>query len=101
MDDREQAFVKSKELEAKIKALHEQVVGKVPDRLDRQGAGLAVTIMSDLLGGLIAGGVIGFLIQRFFDTKPFILGIFIFLGGIAGLLNVYKYVRRIENGKNK
>ena len=30
-----------------------------------------------------------------------ILGIFIFLGGIAGLLNVYKYVRRIENGKNK
>lgn len=101
MDDREQAFVKSKELEAKIKALHEQVVGKVPDRLDRQGAGLAVTIMSDLLGGLIAGGVIGFLIQRFFDAKPFILGIFIFLGGIAGLLNVYKYVRRIENGKNK
>lgn len=101
MDDREQAFVKSKELEAKIKALHEQVVGKVPDRLDRQGAGLAVTIMSDLLGGLIAGGVIGFLIQRFFDTKPFIVGIFIFLGGIAGLLNVYKYVRRIENGKNK
>ncbi len=101
MDSREQAFVKSKELEAKIKALHEQVVGKVPDRLDRQGAGLAITIMSDLLGGLIAGGVIGFLIQRFFDTKPFILGIFIFLGGIAGLLNVYKYVRRIENGKNK
>ena len=101
MDSREQAFVKSKELEAKIKALHEQVVGKVPDRLDRQGAGLAITIMSDLLGGLIAGGVIGFLIQRFFDTKPFILGVFIFLGGIAGLLNVYKYVRRIENGKNK
>ena len=101
MDDREQAAAKSKELEAKIKALHEQVVGKVPDRLDRQGAGLAVTIMSDLLGGLIAGGVIGFLIQQFFDTKPFILGIFIFLGGIAGLLNVYKYVRRIENGKNK
>lgn len=99
MDDREQAFVKSKELEAKIKALHEQVVGKVPDQSGRQGAGLAVTIMSDLLGGLIAGGVIGFLIQRFFDTKPFILGIFIFLGGIAGLLNVYKYVRRIEKGK--
>ena len=101
MADREQAFVKSKEFVAKLKELHEQVVGKVPDRLDRQGAGLAVTIMSDLLGGLIAGGVIGFLIQRFFDTKPFILGIFIFLGGIAGLLNVYKYVRRIENGKNK
>ena len=75
MDDREQAFVKSKELEAKIKALHEQVVGKVPDQSGRQGVGLAVTIMSDLLGGLIAGGVIGFLIQRFFDTKPFILGI--------------------------
>ncbi len=101
MDDRELAFVKSKELDAKIKALHAQVVEKVPDKLDRQGVGLAITIMSDLLGGLIAGGVIGFLIQQFFDTKPFILGVFIFLGGIAGLLNVYKYVHRIENGKNK
>ncbi len=100
MDDREQAFVKTQELDAKIKALHNQIVGKVPGKQNKHGPGLAITIMSDLMGGLIAGGIIGYLIMRAWDLQPYVLGMFLLLGGFAGMLNVYKYVRRIEKGDN-
>ncbi len=101
MNEQEQILIKSKELKTKIKSLHEQVAEKTSDKTKQQDVSLGVAIMSDLLGGIIAGAAIGFLIQQFFDTKPFVLGIFIFLGGIAGILNVYKYVRRAEKRENK
>ncbi|SVA53165.1 uncharacterized protein METZ01_LOCUS106019, partial [marine metagenome] len=42
------------------------------------------------------GVVIGLLVDNYFNTKPFGLIIFFILGSFAGLLNVYRVMRRIE-----
>ena len=50
----------------------------------------AFQVSSELLGGIIVGIVIGYSIDHFFDSKPWGLISFMFLGGIAGIYNVCK-----------
>lgn len=96
--DKEELSTQS--IKDKIKALRGRLKEKDVRKLDQQGVGLAVMIVSDLLGGLIIGGALGFFVQCFFHTKPFVLVLFIFLGSVAGLVNVFRHARRIEKGRN-
>lgn len=61
---------------------------------NQQGAGIALMVMSDLIGGLFVGGALGFLAHYFFKTPSFVFAIFIFLGGISGLVNIFRYVAK-------
>ena len=60
---------------------------------------LAYRISTELLGALIVSVVIGLLIDKMFDSKPIGLITLIILGFFAGLLNIYRLIRRIENSK--
>ena len=53
-------------------------------------------IGTELISGVLVGGAIGYVLDRFFETRPILLIIFLFLGGIAGFLNVYRFVKSIE-----
>jgi ATP synthase protein I len=64
-----------------------------------QGLGFAYRISTELLGALIVAVVIGLLIDKMFDSKPIGLITLIILGFFAGLLNIYRLIRRIENSK--
>ncbi len=63
------------------------------------GLNIIITVISDLFGGLLAGGGIGYLFYRFLGAHLIVLAIFILLGGLAGFSNVYKSVRRFEKDK--
>ncbi len=54
-------------------------------------------IGTELISGVLVGGAIGYLLDKIFETRPILLIIFLFLGGIAGFLNVYRFVKSIEN----
>ncbi len=101
MDSQEVKPDKHEELKEKIIALNQKIENSVPHQRKQEGIGVLIGILSDLLGGLIAGGVIGFVIYHFFETKLYILAIFIFLGGIAGVFNVYKYMHHLEKGRKE
>jgi ATP synthase protein I len=64
-----------------------------------QGLSFAYRISTELLGALIVSVVIGLLIDKVFDSKPIGLITLIILGFFAGLLNIYRLIRRIENSK--
>ena len=64
-----------------------------------QGLSFADRISTELLGALIVSVVIGLLIDKMFDSKPIGLITLIILGFFAGLLNIYRLIRRIENSK--
>ena len=64
-----------------------------------QGLSFAYRISTELLGALIVSVVIGLLIDKMFDSKPIGLITLIILGFFAGLLNIYRLIRRIENSK--
>ena len=60
------------------------------------GAGFGFKISTEIIAALAIGVSIGLLVDNYFNTKPFGLIIFFILGALAGFLNVYRVMRRIE-----
>lgn len=63
-----------------------------------EGAGLAMRIGVELVAGLIVGVGIGLLLDRWLGTTPWMLVGFFFMGAAAGMMNMYRTVRRLEYG---
>ena len=56
---------------------------------------------TELLSGVLVGAAIGYLLDRFLNTQPWLLVLFIFLGGGAGVLNVYRFVKSEESRRKE
>ena len=54
-------------------------------------------IGADFFSGVLVGGVIGFSLDKFFETRPWLLCLFIVLGFGAGVRNVMKSVEKMKN----
>jgi ATP synthase protein I len=59
------------------------------------GAGVQVGV--ELVAGVIGGGLIGYWLDRWFGTWPIMFLILFFLGAAAGMLNAYRYIRRLTD----
>ena len=53
-------------------------------------------ISTEIIAALVVGVGIGLIVDNYFDTKPIGLIIFFIFGALAGFLNVYRVMRRIE-----
>ena len=54
---------------------------------------LAFRVGVELISALAIGVAIGWLLDQWLDTRPWLMLVFIFLGGGAGILNVYRMAR--------
>ena len=66
---------------------------------DFKGLSFSYRISTELAAALIVSVLIGHGIDKVLNTKPFGLITLIILGFLAGLLNIYRLIRRIENSK--
>ncbi|MBL8667869.1 MAG: AtpZ/AtpI family protein [Rhodospirillales bacterium] len=57
------------------------------------GYGMAFTIATDLVGGVLGGALVGWFLDRWLGTAPGALISLFFLGAAAGMWNVYRTVR--------
>jgi ATP synthase protein I len=84
----------SSTLDARLKQARQALQGKAPRsprlRGEASGFGQAMRVGAELISGLVVGVILGWLFDRWFDTKPLMMIIFIFLGGAAGILNVFR-----------
>ena len=55
--------------------------------------GLAMRIGVELVSALAIGLAIGWLLDAWLGTRPWLMLVFILLGGAAGILNVYRMAR--------
>ncbi len=55
--------------------------------------GLAMRVGVELVSALAVGLAIGWLLDKWLDTGPWLMLVFILLGGAAGILNVYRLAR--------
>ena len=62
----------------------------------QSGAGFGFKISTEIIAALVVGVGIGLIVDKYLGTKPFGLIIFFIFGAIAGFLNVYRVMRRIE-----
>ena len=86
---------KLEDLKQKLDNLQSSKEGK-KQKYRGTGAGFGFKISTEIIAALIVGVCIGLLVDNYFNTKPFGLIIFFILGALAGFLNVYRVMRRIE-----
>ena len=68
----------------------------------QSGLGTALRLAAEMISALLVGGGIGWFLDRWLDTKPWLLLVFLLLGAIAGMLNAYRAAMRMsaEHGSN-
>ena len=70
---------------------------KAPTNEPPKGFGLALRCGADLISGLVVGVGIGYALDNYvFDTKPWLMILFFFLGAAAGLMNVFRTVKGLD-----
>ncbi len=65
---------------------------------DEKGSfmGFAFKIGTELVAAVAVGTIIGFILDTWFGTKPWLIIIFFFLGAAAGMLNVIKAANQMQ-----
>ena len=58
--------------------------------------GSAFKLGTELVSAVAVGTIIGFILDNWFDTKPWLMIFFFFLGSVAGILNVIKVAKRMQ-----
>ena len=58
--------------------------------------GNAFKLGTELVAAVAVGTIIGFILDNWFDTKPWLIIIFFFLGTAAGILNVIRTANRMQ-----
>ena len=58
--------------------------------------GNAFKLGTELVASVAVGTIIGFILDTWFDTKPWLIIIFFFLGAAAGMLNVIRTANRMQ-----
>jgi len=58
--------------------------------------GSAFKLGTELVAAVAVGTIIGFILDNWFDTKPWLMIFFFFLGSVAGILNVIKVAKRMQ-----
>ncbi|WOF73124.1 AtpZ/AtpI family protein [Parvibaculaceae bacterium PLY_AMNH_Bact1] len=86
-------------LDAKIRAhtkAHRQKNPEPAETGRRSTAiGMAFRLSTEMVAGLVAGGIIGWVVDDLLGTKPWGLLTFFFLGMAAGILNVFRTAQKL------
>tara|TARA_B100000686_G_scaffold346737_1_gene433995 strand:- start:578 stop:856 length:279 start_codon:yes stop_codon:yes gene_type:complete len=59
--------------------------------------GIAFKMSTEMVAAVFVGTIIGFILDNWFGTKPWLILIFFFVGVIAGILNVVKSAKKMQN----
>ena len=59
--------------------------------------GQAFKLSTELVAAVLVGTIIGFILDNWFDTKPWLIIIFFFVGVVAGILNVIRSGKKLQN----
>jgi len=58
--------------------------------------GNAYKLGTELVAAVAVGTIIGFILDSWFGTKPWLIITFFFLGAAAGILNVIRAAKRMQ-----
>ena len=58
--------------------------------------GSAFKLSTELVSAVAVGTIIGFILDKTFGTKPWLILIFFFVGVIAGIVNVFKSAKNMQ-----
>ena len=59
--------------------------------------GVAFKLSTEMVAAVVVGTIIGFILDNWFGTKPWLILIFFFVGVVAGILNVIRSAKNIQS----
>ena len=60
------------------------------------GMGKAFKLSTELVSAVLVGTIIGFILDNWFGTKPWLILIFFFVGVVAGIMNVVRSAKKMQ-----
>ena len=90
------------EFKTRLKIAKSKVKKQVQNDNEKRGSfmGSAFKLGTELVASVAVGTIIGFILDSWFDTKPWLIIIFFFLGAAAGMLNVVRAANRMQKENN-
>jgi len=86
------------DFKTRLKIAKSRVKKQVQSDIEKKGSfmGSAFKLGTELVAAVAVGTIIGFILDSWFDTKPWLIIIFFFLGAAAGILNVIRTANRMQ-----
>ena len=86
------------DFKTRLKIAKSKIKKQVEEDKEKKGLfmGNAFKLGTELVAAVAVGTIIGFILDGWFDTKPWLIIIFFFLGAAAGMLNVVKAANRMQ-----
>ena len=86
------------EFKTRLEIAKSKIKKKVLSESEKKGSfmGSAFKLGTELVAAVTVGTIIGFILDSWFDTKPWLIIIFFFLGTAAGILNVIRTANRMQ-----
>jgi ATP synthase protein I len=86
------------DFKTRLEIAKSKIKKKVQADSEKRGSfmGNAFKLGTEFVSAVAVGTIIGFILDSWFDTKPWLIIIFFFLGAAAGMLNVIKTANRMQ-----
>jgi|TARA_B110000914_G_scaffold197767_1_gene187790 ATP synthase protein I len=86
------------DFKTRLKIAKSKIKKQVQSDSEKRGSfmGSAFKLGTELVSAVAVGTIIGFILDNWFDTKPWLIIIFFFLGAAAGILNVIRTANRMQ-----
>ena len=86
------------DFKTRLKIAKSKIKNQINTDSEKKGTfmGIAFKLGTELVAAVAVGTIIGFILDNWFDTKPWLIIIFFFLGAAAGMLNVIRTARRMQ-----
>ena len=86
------------DFKTRLKIAKSKIKKQVESDSEKKGSfmGSAFKLGTELVAAVAVGTIIGFILDGWFDTKPWLIIIFFFLGTAAGILNVIRTASRMQ-----
>ena len=86
------------DFKTRLKIAKSKIKNQFEDDKEKRGSfmGNAFKLGTELVAAVLVGTIIGFILDTWFDTKPWLIIIFFFLGAAAGMLNVIRAANKMQ-----
>ena len=70
------------------------------DKKNTSSLGTALKLSTEMVAAVLGGSIIGFILDNWFDSKPWLTIIFFIAGAAAGILNVIRSAKLMQKNND-
>ena len=90
------------DLKTRLKIAKSKLQNEDAEKTGKKGIflGNAFKLGTELVAAVVVGTIIGFILDNWFDTKPVLIIVFFLFGAVAGIVNVFRAAKKMQEGEN-